>query len=45
MSTDFDTVYEEARLLMDYYEKHSMQENIKKKVDQIIGIMEVMGMD
>ena len=45
ISTDFDSVYEEARLLMDYYEKHNMEENIEKKVEQIIGIIEVMEMD
>ena len=45
MSTDFDSVYEEAKLLMDYYEKHSIEENIEKRVEQIIGIIEVMEMD
>ena len=45
MSTDFDSVYEEARVLMGYYEKHNMDENIDKKVEQILGIMKVMEMD
>lgn len=45
MSTDFDGVYEEARLLMDYCEKHNIEENIEKRVEQIIGIIEVMEMD
>jgi len=45
ISADFDSVYEEARLLMDYYEKYNMEENIEKKVEQIIGIIEVMEMD
>lgn len=45
MSTDFDSVYEEARVLLGYYEKHNMEENIDKKVEQILGIMKVMDMD
>lgn len=45
ISMDFDGVYEEARLLMDYCEKHNIEENIEKKEQQIIEILEVMEMD
>lgn len=45
MSTDFDGVCEEARALVDYYEKNRLEDVIQKKAEQIIGVMEVMGMD
>lgn len=45
MSTDFDSVYEKVRALVDYYEKNRLEYVIQKKAEQIIGVMEVMGMD
>lgn len=45
ISADFDSVYEEVRALVDYYEKNRLEDVIQKKAEQIIGVMEVMGMD
>ena len=41
--TDFHTVYEEARLLTDYYEKQTAEEFIQKRTEQIIEIMGLLG--
>lgn len=45
MDTDFDSVYEEAKLLTDYYEKQKSEEFIQKKTEQIIGAMKLLGLD
>ena len=45
ISADFDSVYEEVRALVDYYEKNRLEDVIEKKAEQIIGVMEVIGMD
>ena len=43
--TDFRTVYEETRLLTDYYEKQKAEEFIQEKVKQVIGAMELLEID
>ena len=43
--TDFYTVYEEARLLTDYYEKQTAEEFIQKRTEQIIEIMGLLGIN
>ena len=43
--TDFHTVYEEARLLTDYYEKQTAEEFIQKSTEQIIEIMGLLGIN
>ena len=43
--TDFHTVYEEARLLTDYYEKQTAEEFIQKRTEQIIEIMGLLGIN
>ncbi len=45
LEVDFHTVYEEAMLLIDYYEQQKAEEFIQERVKQIIGIMERMGID
>lgn len=45
MDTCFDSVYEEAKLLTDYYEKQKSEEFIRERTEQIIGAMKVMGLD
>lgn len=45
MNTDFHSVYEEAKLLADYYEKQKAEEFIQEKVKQVIGVMEQLGID
>ena len=45
MDTSFDSVYEETKLLTDYYEKLKEEEFIQKKTDQIIGEMKLLGLD
>ncbi|MGN0340559.1 MAG: relaxase/mobilization nuclease domain-containing protein [Lachnospira sp.] len=45
LDTDFHTVYEEAKLLTDYYEKLKGEEFIQKKTEQIIGAMRLLGLD
>ena len=45
ISADFDSVYEEVRALVDYYEKNRLEDVIEKKAEQIIGVMEVIGME
>lgn len=43
--TDFHTVYEEARLLTDYYEKQTAEEFIQKRTEQIIETMGLLGIN
>lgn len=45
MDTGFHSVYEEAKLLTDYYEKQKAEEFIKERVKQVIGVMEQLGID
>ena len=45
MDTSFDSVYEETKLLTDYYEKQKAEEFIQEKTDQIIGAMKLLGLD
>ena len=45
MDTNFDSVYEETKLLTDYYEKLKAEEFIQKKTEQIIEKMDMMGID
>lgn len=45
LSTDFSSVYEEAKLLTDYYEEHKAEEFIQERTEQIIDKMDMMGID
>lgn len=45
MDTSFDSVYEETKLLTDYYEKQKEEEFIQEKIEQIIGAMILLGID
>lgn len=45
MDTSFDSVYEETKLLTDYYEKQKEEEFIQEKTEQIIGVMILLGLD
>ncbi len=45
LSTDFNSVYEEARLLTECYEKQKVEEFINEKTEQIIEKMDVMGIE
>ena len=45
MDTSFDSVYEETKLLTDYYEKQKVEEFIQKQTEQIIEKMDMMGID
>ena len=45
MDTSFDSVYEETKLLTDYYEKQKAEEFIQEKTEQIIGVMKLLGLD
>ncbi len=45
MDTSFDSVYEEAKLLTDYYEKQKEEEFIQEKTEQIMGVMKLLGLD
>ena len=40
LDTDFHTVYEEAKLLTDYYEEQRTKEFIQERTERIIGTME-----
>lgn len=44
MDTSFDSVYEETKLLTDYYEKLKAEEFIQKQTEQIIEKMDMMGL-
>lgn len=43
LSTDFDSVYEEAKLLTDYYEKQKAEEFLQEQTEQIIEKMDMLG--
>ena len=45
LSTDFDSVYEETKLLTDYYEKQKAEEFLQEQTEQITEKMDVMGID
>lgn len=45
MDTSFNSVYEEAKLLIDYYEKQRAEEFIGDRAEQIIKTMELLGID
>lgn len=45
MDTCFDSVYEEAKLLTDYFEKQKLEEFIRERTEQIIGAMKLLGLD
>lgn len=45
MDTDFDSVYEESKLLTDYYEKQKAEEFIGERTEQVIKTMELLGID
>lgn len=45
MDTSFDSVYEETKLLIDYYEKQKAEEFIQERTEQIIGAMKLLGLD
>ena len=45
MDTSFDSVYEETKLLTDYYEKQKAEEFIQEKTEQIIGVIKLLGLD
>ena len=43
LSIDFDSVYEEAKLLTDYYEKQKAEEFLQEQTEQIIEKMDMLG--
>ena len=45
LSTDFSSVYEEARLLTECYEKQKAEGFIQERTDQIIEKMDMLGID
>ena len=45
LNTDFDSVYEEAKLLTGYYEKQKAEEFLQEQTEQIIEKMDEMGID
>ena len=45
LSTDFDSVYEEAKLLTDYYEAQKSKTLIQERTEQIIEKMNMLGID
>lgn len=45
LSADFDSVYEETKLLTDYYEKQKAEELLQEQTEQIIEKMDMMGVD
>lgn len=45
LSTDFSSVYEEAKLLTEYYEVHKAEEFIQEQTEQIIEKMNMLGID
>ncbi len=45
LDTDSHTVYEEAKLLTDYYEEQRTKEFIQERTERIIGTMELLGID
>lgn len=45
MDTGFHSVYEEAKLLSDYYEKQKAEEFIGERTERVIEIMKLLGID
>lgn len=45
LSTDFNSVYDETKLLMDYYEEQNAEEYIRERTEQIIEKMDLIGID
>lgn len=45
MDTSFDFVYEETKLLTDYYEKQKAEEFIGERAERVIETMELLGID
>ncbi len=45
LSTDFNSIFEEAKLLSNYYEEQKAEEIIQKQTEQIIEKMDMMGID
>lgn len=45
LSKDFSSVYEEAKLLTEYYEGHKAEEFIQEQTEQIIEKMNMLGID
>jgi hypothetical protein len=45
MDTSFDSVYEESKLLTDYYEKQKAEEFIGERTEQVIKTIELLGID
>ena len=45
LSTDFSSVYEEAKLLTDYYEEHKAEEFTQERAEQIKEKMNMLGID
>ena len=45
MDTDFHSVYEEAKLLSDYYEKQKVEEFIGERAERVIETMKLLGID
>ena len=45
MNTGFHSVYEEAKLLSDYYEKQKAEEFIGERAERVIETMKLLGID
>lgn len=45
MDTDFNSVYEEMKLLTDYYGTQKTEEFIREKAEQVIKNIELLGME
>ena len=45
MNTDFHSVYEEAKILADYYEKQKVEEFIGERAERVIETMKLLGID
>ena len=45
VDTSFDSVYEETKLLTDYYEEHKSEEFIQERAEQIKEKMNMLGID
>jgi len=45
MDTSFHSVYEESKLLTDYYEKQKAEELIGERTERVIETMELLGID
>ena len=43
LSTDFGSIYEEAKCLTDYYEKQKAEEFLQEQTEQIIEKMDMLG--